>query len=203
MSEMVVVALEGVTETAAALGHLPADIERAAYRALNLAGTKVRTRVAKMSREQVNFPASYLAPAGGRLTVAEKARAGRLAVTIAGRDSPTSLARFTGRQTQANQEGKIRVEVAPGMAKFVKRAFFVNLRNGNRGLAVRTDGPPPDRAYRPRKLGENVWLLYGPSVDQVLRGVTSARGGTFGEVEPEALEILEAEFWRLLDAGIR
>lgn len=203
MSEMVVIALEGVRETAAALGHLSADIERAAYRALNLAGTKVRTRVAKLSREQVNFPASYLAPSGGRLVVAEKARAGSLSVTISGRDSPTSLARFAGRQTRATREGKIRVEVAPGMAKFVKRAFFVNLRSGNRGLAVRTDGGPPDRAYRPRRLAENLWLLYGPSVDQVLRGVTSMRGGTFGEVEPEALEILEREFWRLLDAEIR
>lgn len=203
MSEIVVVAFEGAREAAEALGHVREDIERAAYRALNLAGTKVRTRLAKMTREQVAFPASYLAPSGGRLTLTEKARSGNLAITITGRDVPTSLARFAGRQTRANRDGKIRVEVAPGAAKFLKRAFFMDLKNGNRGLAVRTGGGAPERAYRPKPLGNGLWLLYGPSVDQVLRGVTSARGGTFGEVEPEALEILEAEFWRLLDSEIR
>jgi hypothetical protein len=44
----------------------------------------------------------------------------------------------------------------------------------------------------PLKKGSNVYLLYGPSVDQVFRTVA-------GEVAPDALNFLEDEFFRMIN----
>ena len=50
------------------------------------------------------------------------------------------------------------------------KAFLVKLKNGNMGLATR-DKALIDRAYKPVMLDRGVYLLYGPSVDQVVRTV--------------------------------
>ena len=201
MIEMTIV-VEGLAEDAAGTGHLAEDIERATYRALNLAATKTRTKADNLVRSQVAFPAAYLRPSTGNQTVAEKARTGQLDVVIQGRGHPASRARFatykgdTGRP--AGKDG-LDVIVKPGAAKFVKGAFIIKLRNGNRGFAIRTPGGPPSGAYKPRRINEKLWLLYGPSVDQVLYGTRAVRDGAFGDVEAEAGTIFEDEFWRQLD----
>ena len=87
--------------------------------------------------------------------------------------------------------------VKPGMARMLRRAFVFELKNGNRGLAMRTSGGRPLGAYRPTPLGKNLWLLYGPSVDQVFGGT-----GVAQEISPELVDYLEHEFHRLLDAEI-
>ena len=72
------------------------------------------------------------------------------------------------------------------------RAFVMELRGGNRGLAIRTDGSKPRGAYKPKPIGKNLFLLYGPSVDQVFRTVSE-------DVAPDVADELEVEFNRLLD----
>lgn len=190
------------------IDHLYADIEVkphvevALQRALNRMADLMRTKMSRVAREQVNFPATYVSPSAKRLWVAQRARRGKMSIVIEGRGQATSLARFTKQKPlgagQRHKGGKITVEVKPGRRRAIPRAFLMNLRGGNVGLAVRTEGGPPKNAFSPKLIGKNLYLLYGPSVDQAL---SSARhgGGIFEEVSDEALDALENEFHRQLE----
>lgn len=177
-------------------------VEIALTRALNRTADRSRTKAAKTAREQVAFPASYVSPANKRLWVKTRARRGTFLTTIEGRSAPTSLARFTKQKPRAagsRQAGKpINVTVNPGSTKLLKRAFLIRLKSNNIGLAMRTDGAAPNRAYKPRPIGKNLWLLYGPSVDQAL-SAASNDGGIFEEMTPDMLDFLESEFNRQLE----
>jgi hypothetical protein len=188
MADPYLVAVEGLSDLGD-LDEITPAVERAALRAVNLATRKARTRSSKEMRNQVAFSARYLSGNAGRLAITETARRGSLQATITGRARPTSLARFTvGGQTRRGR----RVQVKPGVAKRIGRSFVMNLRNGNKGLAVRTDGSPPRGAYKPKKLSENLYLLYGPSVDQVFRTVSE-------DVSDDAAADMEQEFGRLMN----
>lgn len=177
-------------------------VELALRRALNRTADRSRTRAARAAREQVAFPASYVSPSSKRLWVKTRARKGALETIVEGRGAATSLARFTKQKpVQAgarHRGGKINVTVKPGVTRSIGRAFLIRLRNNNIGLAVRTDGAAPKNAYRPRNIGKNLWLLYGPSVDQALVAASDGEG-IYEEMTPEVLDELEAEFTRQLD----
>jgi len=177
-------------------------VELALTRALNKAADRGRTRAARAAREQVAFPASYVSPANKRLWVKTRARKGAFTTVIEGRGNATSLARFTKQQPlgggQRHRSGKINLTVKPGRRTSISRAFLIRLRNNNVGLAVRTDGAAPKGAYKPKSIGKNLWLLYGPSVDQAL-SAASGGDGIFEEMRPEILEFLNDEFNRQLD----
>lgn len=178
---------------------LDADVRLALVRALNRVTDSTRTRAARMARDQINFPASYLNPSKGKLTVTSRANREDMETMISGRDRPTSLARFTRQQPGQKRGQGVAVSVAGGgRRKVIKRAFLIKLKNDNIGLAVRTAGGPPEGAWKPKEIGKNLYLLYGPSVDQAL---VSARGGDgiYEEIAPEALAELENEFGRQLD----
>lgn len=135
------------------------------------------TLIKKDMREQVNFPDGYLEE-GNRLSVARLATKGSLEAIIRGRDRPTSLARFAPGQTpESTRKQGVRVRVQRGKTKHLKRAFLVKLNEGKSlGLAVRLgDGETLDNTHAAKKLANNVWLLYGPSVEQVLSGVAEDR----------------------------
>ena len=178
------------------------QVEMALQRAVNRTADRARTRAAKMVLEQVAFPASYLNPSKGRLTVSKATKDNPFEAVITGRDRGTSLAQFTKQRPLAggarHAGGKINVMVSPGSKRTISRAFMVNLNNGNIGLAVRTDGDAPRKAFKPKKLSENVWLLYGPSVDQVLSAATDG-GGVYEQMSEEMLDFLNAEFKRQLE----
>lgn len=179
-------------------------IRLALQRAINKTTAYGRTRAAEAVRKQVNFPASYLSPNSGRLSVTVKAtKDNPFEGEISGRSRATSLAQFTKQKPLApgkrHRNGEINVTVKPGGAKrTIKRAFLINLNNGNIGLAVRTDGAKPKGAYKPKQLGKNLWLLYGPSVDQALMAASDGRG-VFEEMSPALLDYLNAEFNRQMD----
>lgn len=193
-------------------------IKKIAYQAINRSAKWARTRMDREIRNQVNLPASYLRPSEGRLTVYSQATADNLEAVIQGRDRPTMLAQFVkgGADTAyrkmkgARQRGRkaqaIRVGVKKGHYAEFKGAFVVKLRGGekqgNTGLAIRMrDGTKPSKAYAPTQLkgfGENVWLLYGPSVDQILWSVRN-NGGVFAKVEDDVVEKVNDEFARLLN----
>lgn len=130
------------------------------------------TSIKQQMRKEVNFPAGYLED--DRLVVARRAQRGRLEGVIRGRDRPTSLARFAEGQTPENTKGRgVRVRVQKGQSELMKRAFIVRLNNG-RSLAVAVRLKPGEKLRNSQAavaLDNNVYLLYGPSVDQVLRGV--------------------------------
>ncbi len=157
-------------------------------------------RAKKEMNSQVAFPSGYLNE--DRFGIRKLATEADLTATISARHRPTSLARFAGGQTAgtATRRGGIRVRVNTGGAKFLKGAFFVNLRRGrdtsdgfNLGLAIRLK---PGQTLRGRRKGtsgvllaDNLALLYGPSVDQVFNDVANADS-------PEIAERLEREFIR-------
>lgn len=145
---------------------------------------------------QVAFPVGYLNDQ--RLGVTSRARDSSLSVTISGRQRATSLARFARGQTIAGTRGGgVTVSVHPGKSKRIKRGWLVSLKRGNAdggnlGLAIRLK---PGESLRNKnkvpmtKLDDNVYLLYGPSVDQVFRDVAV-------DDAPEILQKVEREFFR-------
>ncbi|WP_288959821.1 hypothetical protein [uncultured Sulfitobacter sp.] len=147
---------------------------------------------------QVDFGHGYLDD--DRLGMTKRATPQRLEAVITGRHRPTSLARFA-RSQATGQKGGVRVQVKPGRSRTIKRGFLVRLRAGkvlddsnfNVGLALRLK--PGERivnkntAAKTAQLAPNVYLLYGPSVDQVLTSVAESD-------TPQVLDKLEAEFLR-------
>lgn len=174
-----------------------------AVQAINKTADRGRTQSARMIRQQVNFPVSYLDPNSKRLFVSKRAQRADLEARIAARTRATSLARFVSGTAEIHRAG-VRVEVAPGRARFLKRAFLVRLPAGsaavdtksNLGLAVRLrKGEILRNKTDVRRLDRGLYLLYGPSVDQVFR----ARDGTgvAEDIAPDLLRGLEDEFLRL------
>lgn len=172
-----------------------------ARQAVNKATDRARTRAQKAIEQQVAFPAGYLSPSKGRLTVSQKATNANLEGRVRGQQRPTMLARFmTGTAPRRGEEG-VSVQVKPGKTTRLKRAFVIKLPGkkmgtetlSNLGIAVRLK---PGETLRAKKKkisnSKNLYLLYGPSVDQVFRTVA-------GDEAPKAAEFLEQEFSRLMD----
>lgn len=163
---------------------LPDIAEEAAVLAINEAVSREGlTLVKKDMRSQINFPSGYL-ESGDRLKVRRRAVKGSLEAVIRGRDRPTSLARFASGQTPANTRNRgVRVQVKRGHTTQLNKAFLVNLKNGNTGLAVRLKpGQTLSNSERAVRLADNVWLLYGPSVDQVFSTVADDRAGDIADI---------------------
>jgi hypothetical protein len=198
-----------VTVTADALANLSDYIDRlpgVARQAARLAINQVATRtgmkrISDAIYDQVAFPTNYLAQ-NDRLAVTQRATDQDLEAVITGRFRPTSLARFMnpGQTQQTARMGGVSVQVKPGQSIDMKNAFLVKLRQGaqqtetqyNLGLAIRVK---PGDSVRNRHNGTaypifpNVFLLYGPSVNQVFRGVID-------EVGPDIAQDVGDEFLR-------
>jgi hypothetical protein len=122
-----------------------------------------------------------------------------LVASVVGRQRPTSLARFAVGGT-VGAKGGVTVRVK-GSSTFMKDAFLVRLRQGNAltddgfnlGLAIRLkEGMTLNKRDTSRMvhLEQNVVLLYGPSVDQILRN-EAAEAET-----PEIVGAIATEFFR-------
>lgn len=177
-------------------------IELAALRSLNKAARDGRSSSAKMIAAQVAFPAGFLGPKAGRLFVAKQAQRGSLEARIRARGRPTSLAQFV---TSANRKRGVTLQVSPGKATFMRRAFLIKLRQGtanietkfNRGLAIRLrPGERLSQKIKQVQLGKGLTLLYGPSVQQVF--LDNQGRGVAKDVTPEIMDAMEGEFLRLL-----
>lgn len=203
MSSAYVFVIEGL-EDLGNIEDLKPEIVRSAHRAINAASDRARKLSADAIRKQVNFPASYLRGDKSRLKVTQRASANRLEGIITGRQRPTSLARFASGNFKGGERGNIRVQVKPGSSETLKRAFMMKLKVGtgetgsahNLGLAIRVPkGQKPDKAYKPMKVADGIYLLYGPSVDQVFKKVR-------GEVSEEVSDYLATEFNRLMEVKL-
>lgn len=201
MTDAYVIAVDGLAATRT-LDSIPREIAIAAYRAINKTADRTRARSARAMREQVNFPARYLSGKDGRLAVSKKARADDLEAVVTGRHRPTSLARFSTSGTPGQQG--VRVQVAPGFARFMRRAFLIRLRAGdadldtrsNLGLAIRLrPGERPENKKKMVQMGNGLWILYGPAVSQVFRTVAD-------DEAPGAAQYLEQEFSRLMELDL-
>lgn len=205
MAETFALVIDGL-EHLNSLDELPRDIVRSARIAVNDAATRGRTEMGREVLREVNFPADYVAPRNKRLFVSKKASNSDLESIITARSRPTSLARFAKSSTPGRGKSGVRVEVKPGAVRTLTGAFLIRLRAGNAnldtksnlGLAVRTkDGRPPP-GYRPAQIGPNLWLLYGPSVSQIVFSERN-NGGVATDLSPEIQQMLEDEFWRQME----
>lgn len=184
------------------LAEQPATVRAAARIAINQTATrKAVPRFRQSMADEVNFPKGYLNDPS-RFGVTKQARDDDLEAAITARFRPTSLARFAeGSEEGARRTGGVNVKVdRGGGARRINRAFFVKLRRGgdtsdgfNLGLAIRLK---PGETLRGRKKGasgvrlaEDLYLLYGPSVDQVFREASVAES-------PAVADDLQTEFVR-------
>ena len=201
MSSEYIFAIEGLSSLGF-VDDLPEKIRRAARIAINQTADHARTYSANTIRRKVAFPADYLKPSTGRLAVRKRATNADLEASIVGRQRPTSLARFvTG--TPGRKAG-VSAQVAPRVTKQMRRAFLIKLRAGtanietkfNMGLAIRLR--PGERIENKRqmvRIEKGLYLLYGPSVDQVFRSIRP-------EVAGNAVTFLEDEFLRLVEVDL-
>lgn len=191
MAEYFAVAVQGI-KSIADLENLDPTIVKAAKLAVNATVRRGQTKAARSMERQIKFPRGYLTGANGRLAIAKFASENSLEAVLRGRDRPTSLARFVTGGAKVGKKGGVSVEVDPGIAKFMPSAFALKLRNGNIGLAIRTKKPPSMGA---KKISESLYLLYGPSVDQVFNR-------TRDEISGDLQDYLNTEFQRLLDLNL-
>lgn len=205
MADQFALYIDGLDQLAS-FDEVPAQMLRAARIAINDAARRGRTLAAREVLKETNFPASYVAPKGGRLAVKNFASNKNLEAIIAGKTRATSLARFVeGPVTVGGGKKRagLRVKVDPTKGtRLMKRAFLIKLRSGrdidskgNVGVAVRTTNGRPPPGYKPTKIADNLWLLAGPSVAQNLYSEKN-NGGVFTDISPEIAQMIEDEFWR-------
>lgn len=181
---------------------------KAANLAVRSTVKKGRALAKKEILKQVGFPKSYLdgsSAKGKRLDVRIDKFGELERGRIIARRRPTSLATFGARQLYSQADGKKRragVSVHLKRTSIIKRAFLMNLKRGsqgagNQGLAIRVPkGEKPHRKFNGKALYKNrsddVYLLYGPSVEQVFDDVAP-------EIAPELSDYLNKEFVRQFD----
>lgn len=190
----IILGTSGIADFEFFLKAFPARTKKALSLAIN---DTMRDWVLPLAREQiaqeVNFPAGYVNE--DRLNITQFATPTRLEGRVAGRGRATSLYRFSDAPPPGvNMQGRppVQVTVHPGRQKKMGRAFAVNLNSGNIGLAIRLrpgEKLQNIREFTPIELAKNVYILYGPSVDQVFQGVAV-------DIEPKVQEELEKEFYR-------
>lgn len=176
------------------------NVQLDSVRAVNKVIASSRAGAAGEILQQVRFPTGYLGSpndARARLAITKRATQNDVEAVISARVRPTSLARFI---SGSGKPGDIRVSVGRGVSQLLRGAFVVRLRSGasitedsfNLGLAVRTHKGSTLRNSRGAKqIGPNLFLLYGPSVDQVFQTVRE-------DIAPKAVADLRSEMVRLL-----
>lgn len=197
------VTFRGLDEVRKNVAGMPQRIDEASVPAINEAARYGQAESSRRIREQVAFKASYVGSAedpGARLRVAKRARVGDLEAIIAGRTRPTSLAQFqTGAKLGKGGYVRVRVSATKG-SKTIPGAFPMKLRRGNvydpgsvnQGIAVRLkDGKLPAGLNKKQmvQVDGSLYLLYGPSVDQVFRDVRY-------DVQEPVADVLESSFLR-------
>lgn len=183
--------VNGIRDFEKFLAKQPALANKAAALAINDITRKSYSASRKLITAKVNLPKSYLDGVGAgspRLQIIKLASEKDLSSIIRGRQRATSLARFDPKQLyRTGKNGKsvpdgVSIRVAAGRKK-IPKAFLLNLKRGNAdtgnvGLAIRvpagenikgkhTQGRPLGGSGR----ADDVYLLYGPSVQQVFSNV--------------------------------
>lgn len=188
------------------LEELPKHIQLAAQQAANKTILRARAEASRRARSQVNFPARYLSGSKGRLQIAKMAKGGDLEAILRGKARPTSLATFTSGSPKPSSRGGVSVSVKPGSTTRMPRAFLIKLRSGaasidtrfNLGLAMRLKpGETVKNKKQMVKVKGNLYLLYGPSVQQVMLNENGE--GVFDDIAEPMSDFFEQEFARLME----
>lgn len=190
------------------LNSIPTITRTAMSRALNDTARDVLPVIKKQIYAEVSFPTGYL-DKPDRLAIAQYATETSLVARIEARDRATSLARFAMPGTPVARKGLnlrkpggVTIVIKPGTSRTFPNAYLAELNSGNVGFAIRlkpgSDSVHGVQRYKPVELfsnqsaksgGGRVFLLYGPSVDQVFQDVRVT-------LEPQIEAMLTNEFWR-------
>ena len=195
------VTFRGLDDVRKRVAGIPETVDRASAFAINEATRFGQAESSRRIREQVAFSASYIGSAedpNSRLRVSKRANAGDLVGVIAGRTRPTSLAQFVQGAFKRNRPVRVKVSATRG-AQTIANAFPMKLRRGtgvydpqnsNTGLAIRLgkDEKVRNKNQMVQDSG-SLYLLYGPSVDQVFRDVRI-------DVREPVADVLESSFIR-------
>lgn len=159
----------------------PEITQEAAQLAVNDAARFGETLAVRRMMEEVEFTRGYLKD--GRFGVTKYASRNKLEAVLSGRDRGTSLARFAKTAVRYGRQAGVSIKVSAYKgAKKHDNAFFMrlnrgrsfNAENANTGLAVRVkEGTKLRQSRGAVDLGGGVYLLYGPSVNQVFKGVAA------------------------------
>lgn len=189
----------GLEAMIARVSRMSGDVDGAARLAVNDAARFAVREGGKQILDEINYPKSYLKGENGRLRVSRFAKRDDLQAEVSGRDRPTSLARFAQGVVRFGRNQRVRVKVAAhGAAKTLQHAFYMKLRRGdgsdgknhNVGLAVRVPAGQTLRgSVGAHAMGNGLYLLYGPSVDQAFQGVAH-------DIVDEVSGKMESEFIR-------
>lgn len=192
---MNVIEARGLRDFKTLLDRAPEATHRAAALALNHGARRGVTQGKREIARQVNLSQKYI---GERLGVARFATPTTLEAVIAGRARPTSLWRFAGRQlSRKGRKAGVSVRVKPGRTAAMRRAFVMKLRRGgasadgfNVGIAIRLKpGDSWEGVEKPVSNEPGLYLLYGPSIDQVFDDVAP-------ELAPGLSREMDNEFHR-------
>ena len=179
------------------------EIRFNAMRAINTAARDYRKIGAERIRAQINFPQNYFNPAAQRFYVSREASPGKLEARITARGRATSLARFVTGYTPGKKG--VDLEVKTGQQTRIKSAFLIKLPAGrgpidtkyNMGLAIRLKkGETLENKRNVRRMAKGLYILYGPSVNQVF--MAQSGKGVAKDLEPDIMDDMETEFLRLM-----
>jgi len=198
--------LEGIQSLQKYFRDFPEVSARAARDTVNKTAAFGYADSSRFMREQINFDQNYIGSFvnGNRLIATQKATTAKPVAVIEARQRPVSLARYAASRDVFGKAGvRVKVRGARGGAKMLKSGFLVKLRKGkariedgyNIGLVVRMPkGVPLANKYKfagkpYSDTDPDLYLLYGPSVDQVFKSVRD-------QVAPRALDYMTREFLR-------
>lgn len=192
------VVAEGLTDIQNYLALAPEATARAARLAINDTTRRVAVRESvRLMEEEVAFPPGYLTDPR-RFRIKKFATDSDLEASVYAQQRPTSLARFsTG---GAVGRAGVRVQISRGRSREMGRAFLIRLPQGrgpvtdeafNLALAIRLGQGETiaNKRVMATSMGNGLYLLYGPSVNQVFRTVST-------EVAPQVADELATQFVR-------
>ena len=191
--------MRGLDALKALFEQLPEVAEHAARLAVNDTARYARRLGSKKVREEVAFRPRYLGnDEDGALSIAKFASHEGDDAVVRARNDARSLASFTQGRPRFGRAG-VRVRVAPGTTRTMKRAFPMKLRRGNSdidaenynvGIAIRLrKGERVSNKRQMKALGGGLYLLYGPSAAQVFDDVAI-------EMQDDVANYLVTEFVR-------
>jgi len=163
-----------ITVSKSGLERLGDDVRRfgdkanlAAQLSINDTVRWARTRLKVGMQQQVNLTESAFGKK--HFFISQLASRDNLQATLSAGRQGYSLSRFSVGKPVARARGiKLRIK-AGGASVTVKRGFFIAAPNGALGLAVRTSNEGLRNSRAARRIGKNLYLLFGPSPDQLMR----------------------------------
>lgn len=168
---------------------------------VNRVTRSTRTRVARQVLAEANLPTGYVAPRNRRLQIVQNATPRNPEAIIEAEGRATSLTRYV---ISTSGQG-LAVNIRGGGVRRFRRAFQFRGRtdattdtgSGGALFALRVrKGTRLRGSYAARQVDDTLYLLFGPSVAQIV--LANDGTGVFRDVEEPTADLLELRFLQRL-----